>query len=127
MKRSVLVLALALIVTPLFAQTAREKITHRSERVWTDATRLAGLLRDVQVEVNVSESMWRTIVNEANTLANRIYANTSRSAAARSLARDLRTHVGEMRAGALRGDAAGARKHANEASAFAYRLIDWAE
>jgi hypothetical protein len=85
----------------------------------------AALLRDVQHDVPVSPAMWRTIANEANTLANRLYARTSRSAKARRAATDLRMHVREMRAAALKGDAAGARRHAGEALPFAYRLIDW--
>lgn len=105
--------------------TAREAAGPKNERVWNDATRIAGLLHDMQVDVPVSAVMWRTIANEANVLANRLYARTSRSAEARRAATSLRKHVREMRAAALIGDAAAARKHAGEALPFAYRLIDW--
>ena len=105
---------------------AKEQARARNERVWNDATRLAALLRDVQVEVTITPAMWRTIANEANTLANRIYGRTAGNAEARRLARDLRMHVREMRKAALNGDATGARRHATEALPFAFRLIDWA-
>lgn len=121
MKRNTALLALVLIVAaPLFAQLTAK------QRVYRDADRLAGLLHDVRVEVNMSPAMWRTIANEANVLANRIYANTTRSATAHRAARDLRMHVRLMREAALKGDAAGARHHAAEAMPFVVTILDWA-
>ncbi len=120
MRYKIALLALVLIATPLFAQAAP-----RSERVLNDATRLAALLHDVQRDVPVSESLWRTIANEANTLANRIYARTSGSG--RTAAKELRMHVREMRKAALAGNAAEARHHANEAMPSLLRVIDWAD
>lgn len=95
-------------------------------RVWTDATRLGALLHDVQVDVRLSENVWRTVVNEANMLANRVYANTGRNAQARSSARELREHVRAMRQAGLRGSAADARRHAAEAMPSLHRVIEWA-
>ena len=156
MKRTSLVLALALAAMPLAAQqatsnapvsgrdkgnmehregsakndtvttgaAAKEKAKAHNQRVWEDVTRLAGLLRDVQTEVSVSAAAWRTIANEANVLANRIYARATPQQA-RAAATELRMHVREMRTAAMRGDAANARRHAAEALPAAYRLIDW--
>jgi len=108
----------------------KKKTTHRMSgsaktRIYNDSTRLASLLQDVQSNANVSEAMWKTVANEANALANRIYGYTSGNATARAAARDLRTHVREMRTAALAGDAPGARSHAGQALPFAYTLIDW--
>lgn len=104
----------------------REKAEHRHALVWTDATRLAALLHDLRTEVNISESLWRTIANEANTLANRIHGRTARARSARALATEVRTHVRALRQSALRGDAPSARRHASEAMPSLYQLIDWA-
>ena len=114
-------LAVALISFPAMAQSTTK------QRIDADATRLAALLQDVAAkEITVGEAGWRTIVNEANSLANRIYGRTSGHKAARALARDLRTHVREMRKAARAGDGAGARDHARQALPFATRLMDWA-
>ena len=107
------------------AAAVKEQTGARNPRVWLDATRIGALLRDLQTEVTLSPALWRTIGNEANTLANRLYARTSRNAEARRAATSLRVHVRELRAAALRGDAAGARRHAAEALPFAYALIEW--
>lgn len=126
--------------TTASAQTTRTTTTTRNTRstrtsrgasnakqaVWSDTTRLAALLRDAQTSVRVPEATWRTIGNEANTLANRIYGHTAGSATARAAARDLRMHVREMRTAAMKGDAEGARHHASEAMPFAHTLITWA-
>ena len=91
-------------------------------RVWNDATRLAAILTDAQdTKVNFSADAWRITANEANMLANRIYAGSG----GRSPAGDLRTHVREMRDAALKGDADGARSHAGMAMPFALQVIDW--
>lgn len=93
-------------------------------RVWNDATRLAALLNDAQNQTaNVSAATWRTIGNEANVLANRIYAGSG----GRAQAREIRTHVREFRSAALKGDAASARTHAAAALPFVYEIIDWAK
>ena len=118
MKRILLVFCLALV--PLFA-TAQ---THKHTKVWNDATRLAALLTDVQHTANFDSNVWKVVVNEANMLSNRIYAGSS-GKTAKAAAKDLRTHVRQMREAAMNGDAAGARTHASEAQPFVYQLIDW--
>jgi len=118
MRKTLLLLAIvSLVVTPLFAAP-------KSARAHNDAERLASLLHDVQAStsVNMSDTMWRTIANEANTLANRIYANTRGTT--HGAARDARAHVREMRAAALKGDAAGARSHAGMAMPFVNTVIN---
>ena len=94
-------------------------------RVNNDASRLGGLLRDAQTTVSVNADVWKTVANEANSLANRLYGDTSGNATARALATKARTHVREFRDAAMAGDAAGARDHASEAMAFVTQLIDW--
>ena len=114
-------LSLCVAFVPVFASTQSSK---NKQRVWTDATRLAALLSDSQKNVNFDANTWRVVANEANMLANHIYASAG-TKAARALATDLRTHVRQFRDAAMNGDASGARTHASEALPFAYQLIDW--
>jgi hypothetical protein len=110
-----------LLALPLMAESAKK--SSAKAKVADDATRLAAILNDVQNQrTTFSEATWKSTVNEANMLANRVYARTG----GRAAARDLRMHVREMRKAALKGDAAGARQHASEALPFAYQVIDWA-
>ena len=112
--RAVLI-ALCICVAPLYAQS------NKNSAVSSDASRLAAILTDAQnTKVNFSSDAWRVTANEANALANRIYAR----AGGRAEARDLRTHVRQMRDAALKGDADGARSHAGMAMPFAYKLVD---
>jgi hypothetical protein len=113
-------------------KAAPSKLRHKTTdsastktRVYNDATSLAALLNDAQTTVTVSPDVWKTIGNEANSLANRLYGATSGNATARAAARDLRTHVQEFRKAALAGDVDGARSHASQAMAFVTKLIDW--
>lgn len=118
-------LALPVLVCLALLPAAASAQQTRKQRVCDDSRRIASLLLDAQTNVNVSPNVWRVVGNEANTLANRIYGRTAGSADARRLARDLRTHVREMRKAALGGDAAGARRHAREAMPFATQLVTW--
>jgi hypothetical protein len=112
----------AIVPTSIDAQSSTMKT-----RVWTDTARLATLLSDVQTTVPLSAGTWRTVANEGNALANKVYGHAGGNTAARALATDLRTHVREMRTAAMAGDAAEAQRHAREALPFAFQLIDWAE
>jgi len=94
-------------------------------RVNDDATRLAGLLHDAQTSVTVNADVWKTVGNEANSLANRLYGETGGNATARAAAKNARMHVREFREAAMNGDAAGARDHASQAMQFVTQLIDW--
>ncbi len=103
-------LILCLIAIPLAAQTNRA----------ADLSRLQAILLDAQNDkVTIGADVWRITGNEAVALANRIAASSKSSAA-----RDLRTHVREMRDAAVKGDAAGARSHAGMALPFANQLAD---
>jgi len=119
MKRILLVFCLALV--PMIASAAP---AHKHTKVYNDATRLAALLSDVQHTANFEAATWKVVANEANTLANRVYAGAS-GKTAKAAAKDLRTHVRQMREAAMNGDAAGARTHASEAQPFVYQIIDW--
>ena len=114
------VLSVCVLIVPVFASVQSKS----KERVWTDATRLAALLSDSQKNVNFDANTWRVVGNEANMLANHIYASAG-TKASRALATDLRMHVRKFHDAALSGDAAGARTHASEALPFAYQLIEW--
>lgn len=123
-----------LIAMPLLAQTTtttttttttKTKHTTRSTnkaRVHDEAARLAALLDDAQTKAMLSPAAWKAVANEANALANKIYANTG----GRADAKDLRAHVRKMHAAAMKGDADGAKTHAGEALPYAYKIIDWA-
>jgi len=128
MKKLILIALVAVFPLLAFGQEAPVKQIRRSvhEHVYTDATRLAALLRDVQTNINYSDAVWKAVANESTSLANRIYAGTMGNSAARSAAKDLRSHVREMRDAAMKGDAAGARSHAGLALPFDYTIIDWA-
>jgi hypothetical protein len=104
---------------------AKQGTSTMKTRVWTETSRLASLLQDVQTTVSLSGGSWKTVANEANALANKVYGHTSGSSAARALAKDLRMHVRELHKAAMEGDADEARRHAREALPFAYKLIDW--
>jgi|SRR5262245_34763771 len=94
-------------------------------KVHNYATRLASLLADTQGNATITAAGWKTIANEANALANKLYAASHVTAKARGLARDARTHVREMHKAAMKGDAAGAKAHAAMALPFVNQLIDW--
>ena len=116
--------------TTTTTKTTKKKSTHTSsaamkQRVNADASRLAGLLSDAQTTVSVNPAVWKTIGNEANSLANRLYGSTSGNATARKAATNARDHVREFRKAALAGDAAGARDHASQAMPYVVQLIDW--
>lgn len=136
-----------LSVAPLFAQTTatttttttttktktktatKAKTTTTSAsmktRINDDANRLAGLLHDAQTSVTVNADVWKTVANEANSLANRLYGETGGNATARAAAKNARMHVREFREAAMNGDAAGARDHAGQAMQYVTQLIDW--
>ena len=142
MKRSAIFVIACLAAAPLFAQTQTTTTTktttrtrtHRTTtasssmktRVANDATRLASLLRDAQTTVTVNADVWKTVGNEANSLANRLYGETSGNATARSAARKLRDSVREFRTATQSGDASTARDRANDAMQYVTQLIDWA-
>lgn len=86
------------------------------------ATRLASLLADTQGKATMSAASWKVIANEANALANKLYASTSGKN--RTAAKEARTHVREMHAAAMKGDADGAKSHAGMALPYVYKIIE---
>ena len=131
-KLGVLVMVAAAGLMPLQAETGKSqgksKKAQKSPsvtRIWNDSTRLQALLIDVNSSAMVSAAGWRTVANEANSIANRLYANSGSWKAARPIASDARSHIREMHAAALKGDAAGARAHARMALPFINQLVDW--
>lgn len=124
-RKVVLILVAAFLIAALPAAAAKTTKSTMKTRVWTETTRLASLLQDVQTNVSLSGDSWKRIANEANALANKVYGHTSGNSAARALAKDLRMHVRELHKAAMNGDASEAKRHAKEALPFAYKLIDW--
>ena len=86
------------------------------------ATRLASLLADTQDKAALSGAAWKSIANEANALANKLYASTSGKW--RTDAKEARTHVRLMHEAAMKGDADGAKSHAGMALPYVYKIID---
>ena len=108
-KARLILAVVCLAAVPLFAQS----------RMANDISRLSAILLDSQNEkVTISADAWRVTGNEVNALANRIAAN----ARGKKAARELQTHVHEMRDAALKGDADGARSHAGMALPYLYQL-----
>jgi hypothetical protein len=110
-------IVLCFAALPAFGQKAR---------VHDYATRLAALLADTQGKATIGPAAWKALANEANSLANKLYAFAAVNAKARGLARDARTHVRELKKAADKGDADGAKSHAAQALPYVYQLIDWA-
>lgn len=88
-----------------------------------EATRLAAILHDSQSTAAISPAAWKMTANEANALANRLYA-AAHSASEKKAAREVRSHVREMHAAAMKGDDAGAKSHAGMALPFVNQIVD---
>ena len=101
--------------------------TKKITRINNDVNRLETILVTAQNSaIAFPKPTLTKVANEANSLANRIWADV-RSAhmtntEALNVARDLRMHVREMHKAAASGDAAGVRLHAGQALSFATRL-----
>jgi hypothetical protein len=123
MKKILMTMALVALMIPALSM-AQATLTPQMQRVMDDVTRLQAILVDSgNTQVTFSAATWRTVANEANALANRVYGRTSSwRTESRTAARELRHHVREMRSEALKGNAEGARKHAAEALPFANTL-----
>jgi hypothetical protein len=97
------------------------------ERLNSDVNRLESILATTQ-NVNLPPSSLKSVANEANALANRIWADVHKSFRGQPNAIDaatqLRAHIRLMHKAAASGDAAGVQRHAREALPFAYRLDD---
>src|SRR2546426_88360 len=99
--------------------------TKKIARINSDVNRLESILVTAQNSaIAFPKPTLTKVANEANSLANRIWANAHKlpNRAAVAAARDLRMHVREMHNAAEKGDAAGVRLHAGQALTFATRL-----
>ncbi|HEY8130250.1 MAG TPA: hypothetical protein VII12_00035 [Thermoanaerobaculia bacterium] len=97
----------------------------RVVRINNDVNRLESILATAQNSaIAFPQPTLTRVANEANMLANRIFANAKhlKRSDALATARDLRMHTREMHKSAVRGDAAGVRLHAGQALSFAVRL-----
>lgn len=98
------------------------RAVHHGSSTHDYAARLASLLADTQGKATLSRASWKAIANEGDALANKLYASTSGKN--HVAAKDARTHVRQMHAAAMKGDADGAKSHAAEALPYVYRIID---
>lgn len=103
--------------------------TRQIAAVKRDVSRLESLLAGVKSAGKVSDKSLKSVANEADTLANRIYANLQSAKAekkAMKTAKELRSRVGEMKKHAAEGNHKASRRHAERALTMAYRLDEWA-
>lgn len=96
-------------------------------RAYDDSTRLGSLLIDTQGNASLTPEAWKKVAGEAMSLANKEYGAcaASGSSTARTAAKEARTHVRELHAAALKGDADGAKSHAGMALPYVVQIIDW--
>ena len=109
------------------AREVKRANPRRVARINTDVSRLESILVTAQNSaIAFPKPTLTKVANEANSLANRIYADVHNAhmtnTEALTTARDLRMHVREMHKAAEKGDAAGVRLHAGQALTFATRL-----
>jgi hypothetical protein len=112
-------------VTVVKTRNIKPVSNKRVARINTDVNRLESILATAQnSSVAFPQPTLTRIANEANSLANRIWADAHKlpNAAAVAAASDLRMHVREMHKAAASGDAAGVRMHAGQALSSAVRL-----
>ena len=141
---SLIVLATVLLAAPLMAgetkgksksvkaaksaaaKTPRSKAVAKIDR---DVNRLETILAGLTTNAQLSEKAWKSVSNEANSLANQIHAavkSTSTERSALRAASSLRDRVQRLHKEAHNGDATDARRYAREALRYAYRLDEWA-
>jgi len=98
-------------------------------RVGRDVQRLESLLANVKTSAKLSDKSWKSFANEADILANRIYANVKSATTEKSAlhaAEQLRTHVQNMKKEAEKRDYRSTRRHAERALSVAAKLDEWA-
>lgn len=141
---SVLVVAVALSLTPANAavkfpwskskapatKPANSKAQKKEiARVGRDVQRLESILANVKTSAKLSDKSWKSFANEADMLANRIYANVKSATTEKSpihAAEQLRTHVQNMKKEAAKRDYRSTRRHAERALSVAAQLDEWA-
>jgi hypothetical protein len=143
---SVLVVAVALTLTPVEASAAVKFPWSKSKpaaakpattkaqkkeiaRVGRDVQRLESILANVKTSAKLSDKSWKSVANEADVLANRIYANVKSATTDKTPIREaeqLRTHVQNMKKEAVKRDYRSTRRHAERALSVAAQLDEWA-
>jgi len=124
--------ATSTITTTTTTTTTKKKVVRHREigpnkpLVYSASTRLASLLADTADKATLSADAWKHVAAEAVALSDQVKRGAKGSADVRHAALDLGSHVHEMHEAAAKGDADGARAHANMALPYAYKLIDWA-
>jgi hypothetical protein len=107
------------------AREVKRANPRRVARINTDVNRLESILVTAQNSaIAFPKPTLTRVANEANSLANRIWADAHKlpNRAVVAAANELRMHVREMHKAAEKGDAAGVRLHAGQALTFATRL-----
>jgi hypothetical protein len=107
----------------------QKKQPAKHARVERDVQRLESLLAGVKTSAKLSDKAWKSVTNEADMLAGRIYANVKSATTEKNAVRtaeQLRTHVQNMKKEALQGDYRSTRRHAAKALSAASRLDEWA-
>jgi hypothetical protein len=143
----VLMMVLGLVMVPADADAAFKWLTRsrtkeskaevvkqkkqpaKHARVERDIQRLESLLAGVKTSAKLSEKAWKSVANEADVLAARIYANVKSATTEKNALRtaeQLRTHIQNMKREALQGDYRSTRRHAAKALNAASRLDEWA-
>ncbi|HEY3056347.1 MAG TPA: hypothetical protein VGK31_10510 [Thermoanaerobaculia bacterium] len=142
---SAVLISAAIALIPAGAEAGISKYLHRSKaktetkpskvqakqiaRVERDVQRLESILAGVKTSAKLSDKSWKQVANEADTLANRIYANVKSATAEKHplrAAEELRTHVKNMKKEVEQKDYRNTRRHAERALNVAARLDEWA-
>lgn len=98
-------------------------------RVEKDVQRLESLLAGAKTSAKLSDKSWKSMANEAEMLAGRIYSNLKSATVEKDALRtaeQLRTHVQNMKKEAFKRDYRNTKRHAARALAAASRLDEWA-
>ena len=107
----------------------QKKAPAKHARVERDVQRLESLLAGVKTSAKLSDKAWKSVANEADVLAGRIYVNVKSATTEKKtvrMAEQLRTHVQNMKKEVLQGDYRSTRRHAAKALSAASRLDEWA-
>lgn len=107
-------------------KTASKK---QSKQIHRDVQKLESILAGTKTSAKLSDKSWKSLANEADALADRIYVNVKSATSEKHplrAAEDLRNHVAKMKKEAYQGDYRNTRRHAERALSVAYKLDEWA-
>lgn len=110
--------------------TSSKKASRKqSKQIHRDVQKLESLLAGTKTSAKLSDKSWKSLANEADALADRIYVNVKSATSEKHplrAAEDLRSHVAKMKKEAYQGDYRNTRRHAERALSVAYKLDEWA-